>query len=189
MHEGSTRWGGSPVEGELSPEQERFTQIYEAYGRRVYAFAMRLAGRKNEAEDLFSETMVRTFSAIKRGGGPEGDMFPWLCTICMNAHRDAKRKERTRQRYEEDVRHRYYQEPGKRLGTLGASEQELDACWQQIRSLIAAMPADQKTCLLLKLAGHSYEEICELMDINQKQLKNFLQNAMYALRSRFSRGK
>ncbi|MEW6365854.1 MAG: RNA polymerase sigma factor [Acidobacteriota bacterium] len=189
MHSGSTGREGRPIEGEAGDDQERFARVYDAYGQRVYAFALRLAGRKNEAEDLFSETMLRTFSAIKRGSEPEGDMFPWLCTICVNAFRDTKRKERTRRLYEEDVRSRYYPGSSWDPGAHGTSEQELGASWQQIHSLIAAMPSDQRTCLLLKLAGHSYQEICELMGVDQRQLKNSIQNAMYALRARFSHRK
>src|SRR4051812_2667987 len=65
-------------------------EAYACYHARIYRFLLRLAGRKEVAEDLFQETWL----AAARGAGDlaEGsDLGAWLFTVARNRFRSHRR--------------------------------------------------------------------------------------------------
>lgn len=58
--------------------------IYEEYSPRLFAYAFRLLGESNLAEDCVSETFSRFLQAIKRGGGPVDNLKAYLYRISHN---------------------------------------------------------------------------------------------------------
>ena len=184
MDEESLERSSVPGIARRDPVRERFLWVYEKYSRRVFAFALRLAREKSLAEDLLSETMLKAMSALAGGRELDGDIFPWLCTICANLYRDQKRKDRVRWLYyEEQLRER--QGMAVKQGDLPLSKRETHACWQEIRVHIESMEENRRTCILLKLSGNSYQEISELTNTEPDQVRSHIQNAMRELRKKF----
>ncbi len=58
-------------------------ELYEAYGRRLYAYALRLTGEPALAEDVVQETLITVWRA---GGKYRGDgrVLAWLLSIVHN---------------------------------------------------------------------------------------------------------
>lgn len=179
-------------EGHVRPEtaagvssRPDFAQAYEKYARRVFAFAMRLTCEKSAAEDLLSETMLKALSAFDKQKASQEDLFAWLRTICANIYRDQKRKERVRRMYSQG-RQREHRENAAALHGRAQTQQEMESAWDEARQVIDSMTLLQKSCLLMKLAGHSYAEITELFGIDRNQVKSCIQNAMRQLRHKFA---
>ncbi|MBI2837421.1 MAG: RNA polymerase sigma factor [Acidobacteria bacterium] len=169
--------------------REYFEWIYEKYGRRVFAFALRLEGNWAAAEDVLSETMVRAFAALGRCTVPPEALFSWLCTICMNVHRDAARRGRTRKQYEES---RQAEDEGgelRKIASRSVPSQEFDIILQDVMTHIEALPEHERECILLQLSGYSYKDISVLTDTDLQRVKTSIQSAMRDLRSRFSPGR
>jgi RNA polymerase sigma-70 factor, ECF subfamily len=64
--------------------------VYARYHERIWAFLLRLSGRRHLAEDLFQETWL----AVARGAGrlrDDTDLRAWLFTVARNRHRSYRR--------------------------------------------------------------------------------------------------
>jgi len=180
MQIGEDEWRRLPLHGRLE-------WIYERYSRRIFAFALRLERNRTAAEDLLSETMIRAMAALGRGQETHGDLFPWLCTICANLYRDRKRRERLELRHAQS-RQGEDAAPagGLTLGGRAFTQHEAEVCWKQVRVHIGSMPSIRRTALLLRQAGHTYQEIAELLSIDAEQVRSQIQNAMRDLRRVFA---
>lgn len=71
-------------------ERGAFDRLYQQHQERIWAFLLRLTGRRDEAADLFQETWL---AAAKHAEHLEAEsrLLPWLYTIARNKHRNARR--------------------------------------------------------------------------------------------------
>lgn len=71
----------------------QFETIYSENAGRVYRFALRLVGNREEAEDLAAESLAE---AYRQWDSFRGDSEPgsWLCAIVLNRWRMERRKRR-----------------------------------------------------------------------------------------------
>jgi RNA polymerase sigma-70 factor (ECF subfamily) len=60
-----------------------FDEIYDAYRPRLFGFLLRLARRRDVAEDLLEETWLRVVAHARRLR-PDTRMGPWLFTVARN---------------------------------------------------------------------------------------------------------
>ena len=71
-------------------ERGAFDRLYQRHQERIWAFLLRLTGRRDEAADLFQETWL---AAARHAEHLEAEsrLLPWLYTIARNKHRNARR--------------------------------------------------------------------------------------------------
>ena len=67
----------------LAGDQEAFSEIYDAYFRRVYAFTLKRVGDPAEAEDLTQETFVQLYRSLKSYEG-RSSLLTWTFGIAHN---------------------------------------------------------------------------------------------------------
>src|SRR6266446_3135299 len=119
------------------------------------AFAISLCGNIDRADDLVQETLLRAMANID-SFEPGTNMSAWLFTILRNLFRSEYRK---RRREVEDTDGNYAE-------TLKSHpEQQSRVEFEEFRTALAKLPADQREALILVGAsGFSYEEaaaICQ----------------------------
>ncbi len=119
------------------------------------AFAISLSGNVDRADDLVQETLLRAMANID-SFEPGTNMSAWLFTILRNLFRSEYRK---RRREVEDTDGNYAE-------TLKSHpEQQSRVEFEEFRTALAKLPADQREALILVGAsGFSYEEaaaICQ----------------------------
>jgi RNA polymerase sigma-70 factor, ECF subfamily len=113
------------------------------------AFAISLCGNVDRADDLVQETLLRALANIN-SFEPGTNMSAWLFTILRNLFRSEYRK---RRREVEDTDGSYAES----LKTQ--PDQTARVEFQEFRSALARLPADQREALVLVGAsGFSYEE-------------------------------
>jgi RNA polymerase sigma-70 factor (ECF subfamily) len=119
------------------------------------AFAISLSGNVDRADDLVQETLLRALVNID-SFSPGTNLSAWLFTILRNLFRSEYRK---RRREVEDTDGSYAE------SLKSQPEQEGRVEFQEFRTALAKLPADQREALILVGAsGFSYEEaasICE----------------------------
>ncbi len=73
-----------------SRQRGAFDRLYGLHHDRIWAFLLRLTGRRDEAADLFQETWL---AAARHAEHLEESsrVLPWLYTIARNKHRNARR--------------------------------------------------------------------------------------------------
>ena len=80
-----------------APSVERFERIVDDYQRRLYGFALRMTGNREDAEEIVQDAFVRAFRALLKMSPEqraELRLQPWLYTITLNVTRNRLRSKR-----------------------------------------------------------------------------------------------
>jgi RNA polymerase sigma-70 factor (ECF subfamily) len=80
-----------------APGPENFERIVDEYQRRLYGFALRMTGNREDAEEIVQDAFVRAFRAlVKMDPKQRADLRlqPWLYTITLNVTRNRLRSKR-----------------------------------------------------------------------------------------------
>jgi RNA polymerase sigma-70 factor (ECF subfamily) len=80
-----------------APSVERFDQIVDDYQRRLYGFALRMTGNREDAEEIVQDAFVRAYRALGKMSPEqraELRLQPWLYTITLNVTRNRLRSKR-----------------------------------------------------------------------------------------------
>jgi len=79
------------------PGVERFDRIVDDYQRRLYGFALRMTGNREDAEEIVQDAFVRAFRALGKMSleqRAELRLQPWLYTITLNVTRNRLRSKK-----------------------------------------------------------------------------------------------
>ncbi len=90
-----------PSSGDASsktvPALETFDRIVDDYQRRLYGFALRMTGNREDAEEIVQDAFVRAYRALGKmslEARRELRLQPWLYTITLNVTRNRLRSKR-----------------------------------------------------------------------------------------------
>jgi len=72
-------------------EPDAFDRFVERFGNRIYAFGVRMCGHREDAEDVFQETLLTVFQKIQTLREP-GALTTWLYRVVANACLTRRRK-------------------------------------------------------------------------------------------------
>lgn len=155
-------------------EKAAFDEVYARYHARIYRFLIRLAGRRELAEDLFQETFLQL---ARRGVALREDtsLAAWLFTVARNQYRNHRRwarRDRTRTLGLEPNAH-----------ASGPAEQvearrELDALEAALPTL---PPASREVLLLITVEGLEPARAAEVLGIVPAALRQRLSRARVQL--------
>ena len=143
-----------------------FRRLVEVYQQRLYLFALRLTGRRDDAEDIVQEAFLRAYYALK--GTPAYkirtlNLRKWLYTITLNVFRNVTRKSGL---------HVVSLDLPENSSALDIADQALgpdkEAHWREWRheleSHIASLPEHYRMAITLSLFEElSYSEIAEML--------------------------
>ncbi len=79
------------------PSPENFERVVDDYQRRLYGFALRMTGNREDAEEIVQDAFVRAFRALGKMSEEqraELRLQPWLYTITLNVTRNRLRSKR-----------------------------------------------------------------------------------------------
>lgn len=159
-----------------------FEQIMQRHEKEIMRYLLRVAGNRQDAEDLFQETWLRAYRAYPRLE-PAHDPRPWLYAIavnlCRNRARDGARRARV-----------LMADNGKdsaadRMGKAYRALNENDGyAAMHMRQLISALPDKQREALHLRyFAGLDYAEIAAAMDCSHESARANVSQAVRKLKS------
>jgi len=87
----------APRSTEPIPSTDRFERIVDEFQRRLYGFALRMTGNREDAEEIVQDAFVRAFRALGKMSDEqraELRLQPWLYTITLNVTRNRLRSKR-----------------------------------------------------------------------------------------------
>ena len=193
MRDGARRMSDKiPDDTELLSAIERgdsgaFDLFVGRYGRRLMAFGQRMCGNREDAEDVFQETLLTAYQGLHKLRDP-GAVRTWLYRVASNACLMKRRKQaRAREIALED-----FKPPGWEDGYVpeipdwshlpdGSAERtELrEALDRGFREL----PPDYRVVMLLRdVEGLSTRETAEALDVREPTVKMRLHRARLAMR-------
>jgi RNA polymerase sigma factor (sigma-70 family) len=132
-------------------------EIYDAYGRLVYAVAYKLLGDPGLAEEATQQAFVAAWRASATFDATR-ELGPWLATIARRSAIDIHRREARRPHEPLDIDH-----PA--MITLPPAAERLYDIWE-VRRAIAALPADDADLIRLQhFEGFTQTEIAAQLGI------------------------
>ncbi|MBI2901685.1 MAG: sigma-70 family RNA polymerase sigma factor [Planctomycetes bacterium] len=163
-------------------EESAFEDLVRRHMKDAYAFALRLCGDPQEAEELSQEGFVHAFRALGAFRG-ESAFRSWLYRIVINLHRDRRRRLRR-----EETRLGVVREETERrqAATAEGAGVQADELADVVRDRVALLPDRQREVLVLhvyhgldyrgvaSVLGCSYEDVKMNLSLARKKLKEAL---------------
>jgi RNA polymerase sigma factor (sigma-70 family) len=146
---------------------------------KLFRFAFRMLGSSEEAKDVVQEVMIKVWNGREQMAEVQ-NMEAWCMRITKNLSLD---KLRSRQRRATDSIEEGFEV---RQEALSPHENtELNESMLRINQLIAALPEKQRQVIHLRdIEGYSYNEICEMLELDMSQVKVSLFRARNAVREK-----
>lgn len=142
-------------------DEAAFTELYKRYNRRVYAYAIKMVGSTEMAEDVFQEIFIRV--ARKRHHFKQGNFAAWLFAIARNLALNALR---------DRPEHVAFDEVAETIESQAADEPGYDMSGEILRKGVDQLPKDLREVIVLRVYnGFSYNEIAEITNTKLATVK------------------
>lgn len=147
---------------------------------KLFRFAFRLLGSSEEAKDVVQEVFIKVWNGRDQMATID-NMEAWCMRITRNLSLD---KIRARQRKATDPIEQSFDVQQDTQTPHEAAENKENM--QRIGQLIASLPEKQRQVMHLRdIEGYSYNEICEILELDMNQVKVNLFRARNAVREKF----
>jgi RNA polymerase sigma-70 factor (ECF subfamily) len=160
----------------LAGDQASFEELFLRHYPMVYGVLYRLAGSREEAEDLAQEVFVKLYRRPLR----EGDnVAGWLYRVALNTGYNALRASSRRGRREVIAGH---DEAASPLPEEEAQRRELA---RGVREALLRIPQRDARLLILSEAGFNYREIADIVGVAPGSVGTLLARARKAFLSAY----
>jgi RNA polymerase sigma-70 factor (ECF subfamily) len=153
-------------------------RLFDRHGGRIYGLALRLTGRRDDADDATQETFVRawTHGATFRG---EASLGTWLCRIAVNVCRELYRKEQRGERWRVgDAGH---------VGAQSGTPRDVPLALR-LEAGLGALPEGYREVLVMHdVLGMDHSEIATVLGVEVGTSKSQLHKARARMRESLGR--
>ena len=170
-----------------SPSTERFELIVDDYQRRLYGFALRMTGNREDAEEIVQDAFVRAFRALGKmtdEARRELRLQPWLYTITLNVTRNRLRSKRPT-----NVALDALADPDALLNNTQEGPEQPEAVVERgtdlelVEQALLQLPMHLRAAATLRfIEGRSHPEIAEILDQPIGTVKSHVHRAVRILR-------
>jgi RNA polymerase sigma-70 factor (ECF subfamily) len=149
---------------------------------RLWAFALRLAADRHDAEDLVQRACVRALER-RHQLQPDTSALSWMFSIVHSIWIDEIRARQIRGR----SRIEWSEELVETVADPGAADPETGMLYRQILDAVESLPDAQRVVMLLiAVEGLSYREAAELLEIPIGTVMSRLSRARLSIGAQFS---
>lgn len=169
------------------PSIETFDRIVDDYQRRLYGFALRMTGNREDAEEIVQDAFVRAYRALGKMSleqRTELRLQPWLYTITLNVTRNRLRSKRPTNvaldaLADPDALLRESTEGPPRPETIVEQNAEVAL----VEKALLQLPMHLRAAATLRfIEGRSHPEIAEILDQPIGTVKSHVHRAVRILR-------
>jgi len=172
-----------------APSVENFERIVDDYQRRLYGFALRMTGNREDAEEIVQDAFVRAYRALGKMSPEqraELRLQPWLYTITLNVTRN-----RLRSKKPTNVALDAVADPDALLRGTTTHEEPLrpekiveqNADMALVEKALLQLPMHLRAAATLRfIEGRSHPEIAEILDQPICTVKSHVHRAVRILR-------
>ncbi|HVF59362.1 MAG TPA: RNA polymerase sigma factor [Thermoanaerobaculia bacterium] len=171
-----------------------FVDLYQRYYSSIFAYFVHSGFPREDARDLAQETFLRVYRAMEgyEGRGDFAFLKKTAVRVGINAIRDKKAVKRHGVVVSlEELPHLAAgaENPAGEAPATPEAEaalrEETSARRRWLQEAIAALPAPQRHCFLLRLAGLKYTRIADVMRIPLDTVKSRLHAVRHTLRDKY----
>jgi RNA polymerase sigma-70 factor (ECF subfamily) len=176
-----------PLRSAETPSTERFELIVDDYQRRLYGFALRMTGNREDAEEIVQDAFVRAFRALGKmtdEARRELRLQPWLYTITLNVTRNRLRSKRPT-----NVALDALADPDALLNNTQEGPEQPEAVVERgtdlelVEQALLQLPMHLRAAATLRfIEGRSHPEIAEILDQPIGTVKSHVHRAVRILR-------
>jgi RNA polymerase sigma factor (sigma-70 family) len=146
---------------------------------KLFRFAFRMLGSSEEAKDVVQEVFIKVWNGREQIEEIQ-NMEAWCMRITRNLSLD---RLRSRQRRSTDSMDETFDV--REEGLTPHESTEIKESMVRINQLIAALPEKQRQVIHLRdVEGYSYNEICDILELDMNQVKVNLFRARNAVREK-----
>ncbi len=161
---------------------ETFQNMVFPVKNKLYRFAFRLLGNNEEAKDIVQEVFIKVWNGREQLDEIQ-NMEAWCMRITKNLSLDRLRQQ---QRRPTDSIEKGMHISHNSLSP--ADSTEISERMKRIGELMAELPEKQRQVMHLRdIEGYSYNEICEILEIDMSQVKVSLFRARNAVREKLQK--
>ncbi len=149
-------------------EENYFKNTFLSQKNKLYRFAYFFLKGEDEAKDATQEALIKIWDKREEWHKVENP-DAWSMQIIKNNCLDRLRKKKTAQKHQQlmELTHSTHQNPG----TISIWQDQ----WQILQQVMEQLSEKQKTVFILReIEGNSYQEIAELLEISEAQVKSDL---------------
>jgi RNA polymerase sigma-70 factor (ECF subfamily) len=159
-------------------DQQAMSELYDRYGKVVYAVALRVLQDASGAEDVLQDVFLQLWRKPDAFDASRGSLAAWLAVIARHRAIDRVRKRRPETDIEECVI---------ASGPDLRDETERTLVIEKVRGVLAEMNPDQRTALELAFfQGLTHTEIAEKTGEPLGTIKTRIRTGLQQLRARFA---
>jgi RNA polymerase sigma-70 factor (ECF subfamily) len=161
-----------------------FDEVYATFNARLFTFLLRLARRRDVAEDLLEETWLRL---VKHAGRlqPDTRLGPWLFTVARNLYLSFNRSRLLEDSAAATLIALWPFAPVRASPFDAAAVSELQARIE--RALATLPPASREVLLLVGVAGLDHADAADVCGVTPETLRQRLHRAREALAAALER--
>ncbi len=149
---------------------------------KLFRFAYRILESEEEAKDVVQEVLIKVWNGRDQMEGVQ-NWEAWCMRLTKNLSLDYIR---SRQRKPTDPISEGFDV--RQEGATPDLKTELSESTQRINQLIASLPEKQRQVIHLRdVEGYSYNEICEILDLDMSQVKVNLFRARNSVREKLQK--
>ena len=142
--------GADLVRRARSGDGAAWEDIVSAFSRRIFNLAYRFTSSPDAAEDLTQDVFIRVYRSLDQYDSKQGDLANWLMRLARNLIIDDYRhRQRNPQNSMADAvdDHQYHL---RAAGSTAHREMERKELASQVQEGIDKLPADLRTCVILR---------------------------------------
>lgn len=161
---------------------ETFQNLVFPVKNKLYRFAFRLLGSNEEAKDVVQEVFIKVWNGREQLGEIQ-NIEAWCMRITKNLSLDRLRQQ---QRRPTDSIEKGLHVSNESLSPHETTE--IRESMKRISELMAELPEKQRQVMHLRdIEGYTYNEICEILEIDMSQVKVNLFRARNSVRERLQK--
>ena len=161
-------------------DPQALAELYDRYGRLVYALILRVVRDTGVAEDLVQETFLRVWNRAQGLDAGKGSLGPWLMAVARNRAIDYLRYQG--RRAESVIELNETEHPSLFVGEM-PNPLQIDFV-RQVKEAMAALSGEQRQAIeLAYFEGLSQSEIAERMGQPLGTVKTWMRRALQQMRA------
>ncbi len=160
-------------------DADAFSELYELYFQKIYAYVSWRIGNESDAEDVVSDIFMKALVQLKTFKAKEGASFSsWLYRIAHNTVIDFYRKSKKRITVDiEDVAEMQVDDPS--IEDVYRAKE----CFIQTQSFLRMLPQKQAEVVTMsKVLGLNNKEIATILKIRERSVSSYLHRGIEKLR-------
>ncbi len=166
------------IESAKRGDQHAFEALVHQYEKPIFNVVYRMLHNAEDAKDVTQTAFLKTFEKLDRYD-PSRKFFSWICRIAINEA--INRQASTRPQVELDD----YDQADRRNPGDAVFQDELHRGLET--ALMSLSPENRSIVVLKHIAGLSYHDIGETLELSEKTVKSRLFSSRHKLRARLKR--